>query len=400
MKRRLSFRLAPLYLAAFLQAFNLWYAIEKMFMRGIGFDDAAIALAVALFTVVTLLVEAPSGILADRWSRKGVLIIASVAMIFCSVIAGLSETTWMYMMALVFIGVYYAMYSGAYEAVVYDTLVEESGSGKGFEKYYGRLQALSSLALVSGSLLSGLISHFYGLQAVYFLTVPFMVLSIIVLVLFKEPHIHKAAITVPVHRQLHDTYKALTKTAKVRWCMLGLILLTISSGLIFEFNQLWYLALGMAVVFYAATGALVQACLGIGGLLAGYLRQTPVVTLLCSTLIIFCATLLTVSVTFVVIIGLVVLQSLLVALTILVARQLHDAIPSNNRAGVVSAISTISKLCFIPAALLFGLISRQQSVFESAWILVVLALLLTPVLVKIFRVSPHAIKTPAHQFTN
>lgn len=60
MNRKLWIRLTPLYIAAFLQAFNLWYAIEKIFMRSIGFDDVAIGIAAALSTAVIILLEALS----------------------------------------------------------------------------------------------------------------------------------------------------------------------------------------------------------------------------------------------------------------------------------------------------------------------------------------------------
>lgn len=389
MNRKLLLRLSPLYIAAFFQAFNLWYAIEKLFMSGIGFDDAAIALAVALFTIVTLLVETPSGILADRWSRKGVLIIASLAMIICSVIAGLSDSVPMYMIALLFIGVYYAMYSGTYEAVVYDVLIDETKSGQGFEKYYGRLQIFSSIALVGGSLVSGIVSQMYGLQVVYFLTVPFMILSIIALLLFKEPSLHKARVAVRFNKQLLDTFKTVSQAGPVRWLVAGLIIATLTTSLIFEFNQLWYIALTLPIVLFGVTNALVQACLGIGGFIAGIARQSRFVIACIAIVMVISSSLLTMQVSGVVIVGQVILQSLLVAVTIIIARRLHDAIPSNNRAGIVSAISTMSKLAFVPVALIFGLISREQSVFSSAWLVVALVILLLPVLYKIFVANSH-----------
>lgn len=398
MNRRLSARLAPLYIAAFLQAFNLWYAIEKVFMRGVGFDDAAIALAVALFTVVTLLVETPSGILADRWSRKGVLILASCALIVCTIAGGLSDSVPLYTTALLFIGVYFALYSGTYEAIVYDTLVEENASGTGFEKYYGRLQVYSSIALVSGSLLSGVISHFYGLQTVYFLTVPFTLLSIVFLFKFREPQLHKTRVFVPVRQQVSATFKALASTGKVRWLVLSLVILTVSTSLIFEFNQLWYLALALPIVAVAFSNALVQSCIGIGGLLASKLRRTPLMIGLVGCILVASALLLTIPSSIIIVSGLVVLQSILIALTIVVAKRLHDTVASTNRAGVVSAISTVSKLSFIPLALIFGVISRELNVFHSAWIIVALILLLLPALYNALwrgRV-PIIATTPAH----
>jgi MFS family permease len=79
----LARRLRPLQVGAGLQGFMLWVPVEKLFQTQIGFDAAAIAAAIAAMAAacaaVVPLLEVPSGILADRWSRTGILIISSVA---------------------------------------------------------------------------------------------------------------------------------------------------------------------------------------------------------------------------------------------------------------------------------------------------------------------------------
>ena len=45
---QLNRRLIPLYIAVFFQGFVLWYTVEKLFMRIIGFGDAAIGGTIAV----------------------------------------------------------------------------------------------------------------------------------------------------------------------------------------------------------------------------------------------------------------------------------------------------------------------------------------------------------------
>jgi hypothetical protein len=47
LKKVLHKRFVPLYIAAFFQSFVLWYSIEKLFMRTIGFNNAGIGIIVA-----------------------------------------------------------------------------------------------------------------------------------------------------------------------------------------------------------------------------------------------------------------------------------------------------------------------------------------------------------------
>src|SRR5918992_4503641 len=101
-------RLLPLYAAAFLQGLALWVPIEKLFMTTIGFTPASVGLMAAIYAVVVPLLEVPSGVLADRWSRRGVLALASIAAIFSVVIGGLSQNVATYLVAAFFLGVFFA----------------------------------------------------------------------------------------------------------------------------------------------------------------------------------------------------------------------------------------------------------------------------------------------------
>src|SRR3712207_1204006 len=84
-------RLRPLYVAVLLQGLALWVPVEKLFMTSIGFDAAGVGLMAAVYAAVVPLFEVPSGLLADRWSRRGVLVLGSVAAAVSVAVGGLSR---------------------------------------------------------------------------------------------------------------------------------------------------------------------------------------------------------------------------------------------------------------------------------------------------------------------
>ena len=88
----LNRRLRPLYIAVFLQGFLLWLPVEKLFMNQIGFTPVSVGVMAAAYAAVTPLLEVPSGVLADRWSRRGVLILSAVALLLASLVGGLSRS--------------------------------------------------------------------------------------------------------------------------------------------------------------------------------------------------------------------------------------------------------------------------------------------------------------------
>ena len=105
-------RMRPIYVAAFVQNVALWVPIEKLFMTGIGFDNGSVAVMAAAYAAVVPLLELPSGIVADRWSRRGVLILAQAALVVAVVIGGLSPSVGVYIVSALFLGVFFALQSG------------------------------------------------------------------------------------------------------------------------------------------------------------------------------------------------------------------------------------------------------------------------------------------------
>lgn len=369
-KNLLNRRLIPLYATSFFQSMVFWYAIEKLFMKSIGFNDQTIALTTILFTVVMLCANIPMGILADRWSRKGVLVLASVALILCCLVAGFSHGFWLYTLAASFWGIFYACHAGTYDSIVYDTLIEQTGTADQFEHYYGRVHIADGVGLVLGSLLSSLATHYLGLRASYFLTIPFTCLSIVALLYFAEPKEHKKEVALVMGKHLKTTFRAIMKKGEVLWIVLTLICLTIGLRLMLEFDQLWLIALALPVAYFGPVNALLLTSIGSGGVIAGKIKNRASVLIIGFTLFFTCLILLTQYRTLL-IFAQVILLTGFITLNILLNRSLHDTLASNIRVGASSVVTTLGYIAFLPIAFIFGVISKNVGVFRAAWVVVV-----------------------------
>ena len=145
-------RLAPLTAASFFGGVALWVPVEKLFLAEIGFTPQTIGLMAAAYAAVVPLLEIPSGILADRWSRRGVLLIGNAGAFLSVLVGGLSTNVATYLVAALLLGVYFAMQSGTFDAIVYDTVLEETGDSERFESILGRVRMVESASLVLGAL--------------------------------------------------------------------------------------------------------------------------------------------------------------------------------------------------------------------------------------------------------
>src|SRR6516165_1770718 len=186
-------RLRPLYATAFIHSFVLWYSIEKLFMRSVGLNDYLITIATLVYIVVMMTANIPLGVLADRWSRKGVLYLATCALIGSSLVCGLSHGLALYAAGVSVWGLFYAAYAGTYDSAIYDVVLEETGSADAFERCYGRVQMFEATAFITSALFSAVIAR-YSLRLEYFLTVPFTCCAFATLRRFREPGLHR---TVP-----------------------------------------------------------------------------------------------------------------------------------------------------------------------------------------------------------
>lgn len=384
LKKRLAKRLLPLYVAIFFQSFVLWYSIEKLFMRDIGFTDATIGVMVACYSAVMLIIETPSGILADRWSRKGVLVLASTALAISAVIGGLSDSVAVYIVSTLFWGIFYALYSGTYDSIVYDTVLEETNDSKLFERFYGKVKIADSSALVLSALLGGAIASILSPRATYFLSIPFALLAIFALIKFKEPQLHKSEIAVPVKEHVRTTFKAVARNREIALIIAVMTLLTLLSETIFEFSQLWLIALATPVVFYGIANASLLLTIGIGGGAVAYvkLHRYRVMVLALGLMLLASLGLIFLRNTIAIVASQVVFAAVLIGINVVFTRMMHDKLSSKIRAGAASAVSTFARTLLIPSALLFGYISNTKGVFMSGWMLFVLAVVVSVLILR------------------
>jgi MFS family permease len=387
--RTLARRLLPLQIGVALQGLILWVPIEKLFMTQIGFDAAAVGAMAAAYAAVVPLLEVPSGILADRWSRRWVMILGCVALMASSLIGGLSHHVITYIIGAMVLGAYFAFSSGTVDSIVYDAVVEETGSNELYETWIGRVRAVESAAFVLSALAGGVLAQYTSTRLTYFVTVPLVGLAIIGFLRFDEPRLHQAAERLTLRRHIALTFRTMiTQPAVLRVLLLAATAGLLSSA-IFEFGPLWLVALAAPAVLYGPYWAALTSTLGIGGLVVSKLRLERRLMLVL-VIIVSLATALLLSWTHslvVVVIAQVVLALILTIVGIHASQLLHDAVPSSIRAGVSSGAGTMTWVLFLPFSLVFGWVARENGVNRSGFMMAGVVLLLAVLLVASVRAS-------------
>jgi hypothetical protein len=266
-------------------------------------------------------------------------------------------------------GLFYACYAGTYDAIVYDVVLEQTGSADGFERQYGRVQIAEFAGSLAGSLASVAVVQLWSVRETYFLTVPITLCAFLALRHFKEPVLHKGVKT-PLSAHLGE----IARTFFTNWDLAWIVLCTICASqvlrLLFEFQQLWYLGLRLPTGMYGVCNAVLMSGAIGGGYLAGRLPLRRPVVLAIALVTLTGSAGLFFSVCS---IGVITAQSLalggIMILTVALSGYLHDEMPSHIRTAGSSVASTLGYGVFVPVAITFGVTSQRHGIFNASWFL-------------------------------
>ncbi len=376
--RTLARRLVPLQIAVGLSGIILWVPVEKLFMTQIGFTPRSVAIMAAAYAAVVPLLEVPSGILADRWSRNRIMVCASLALCASSLLGGLSRNVPTYIGAAMILGVYFALSSGTVDSIVYDVVLEETGSSDQYEMWIGRTRLVESGAFVVSALAGGVLAGWSSVRLTYFATLPFVAVAVVAFLRFDEPRLHRAAEPIALRRHVALTYRTMVSEPTVLLVVLLAATVGLLSQAVFEFGPLWLVALAAPAALFGPYWAALVSTLGVGGYLTAKLNlERPIVVGLLALATPSAAFALTRTHSLVfVVVAQAVLALLLAIMSIHAGKLLHDGVPSRVRAGVSSGVGTLSWVLFLPFSLAFGWFARSHGVRQAGWFLTAAALLI------------------------
>lgn len=162
--------------AVLIPFFTLW--------GGISFAQVMILQAIFTFSVFAL--EIPTGVIADKFSRKASLILASLVSLTGFLIYTISPNFWIFALGEFTLAFATSLISGADQAMVYDSL-REIKKEKTSKKVLGRIESTGLLSLMIAAPIGGLIAQHIGLRAVMlFMAIPTILMFFIALTM-KEP---------------------------------------------------------------------------------------------------------------------------------------------------------------------------------------------------------------------
>jgi MFS family permease len=171
-----------------LAASFIW-GINTLFLLDAGLSSTAAFTANALFTAGMVLFEVPTGVVADTWGRRVSYLLGSVTLAVSTVLYWLAWQAhapfWAWAATSVLLGLGFTFFSGATEAWLVDAL-KFTGFKGNLESVFARGQIVAGAAMLSGSVLGGLVAQWTNLGVPYLLRGLALVVTFVVAFLYMR----------------------------------------------------------------------------------------------------------------------------------------------------------------------------------------------------------------------
>lgn len=331
-------------------------------MQSIGIGPFLIGVNAVVFLAITVLFDMPSGMLADRWSRKYTLLLALGALVVSSIVLGTSTNFAWYICGTAIYAGYVVLSWGTFQAMMYDSLAEVHLE-KQYSTYQGRAYGLFMVGVALSSAASGYISNEYGLRTLYFLSSIVSFGAFVVVATMREPRRRRQAVDTKWLQHIGMSLRFLA----VRPPVLQLVVLLVAAGMLRstqnEFAGLYYIGLGLSAVAMGYVNGAKWLIGALGQLIASRLGRYRSLVLAPLFFFLFAGfTVATGSMSVAIFLSAVMVFYIV---TNQAEAALQDETPSELRATTLSAISFITNISMIPLSLLFGYVAQVYSVFVA-----------------------------------
>lgn len=354
------------------------YPLYLLMFESEGLSVARISLLLAIWSIPSVLLEIPTGILGDRWSRKNLIVLGALLKALCYFTWMVSDSFPVFALGFVFWGISGAFCSGAEEALLYDSL-KMRGEDDKFDLVLGRGHFLSGVSNILAAVSGGFIGMWLGYQPALALSVCSGVVTAGIAFSMKEVNLYKERLAVRQAPEKEDTLKhaffLLLKNRNILlFTLLGLLAIT-TAGVLDEYDQLIAKGYGLSAGAIGIWSAIRFVLMAAGSIaargiriilekLAGRRNRMHTVGLLCIIAAIFLV--IAGSVKY---IGIMLLYGLYYLLMsageVLQEDYVQHKIEEEGRSTVHSLISLSKNLYGIVCCGLFGLAVSRTDLFQG-----------------------------------
>ena len=225
------------YAFSFLYSFQLWWPIWVIYLTGYrGFSLTQVSVLEALFWVVIVLSEVPTGAIADRYGRKTSLILGAAFWSVSVLVFGVATNFWIVLLSYVTWGLGLTFVSGAEAALRFESL-KALGREHEYSRVAGVTWGLGSLGAVAGMLAGAPIAAATNLAVPVLLSAAVGFLTLGVTLSFKEPDLEDGEVRLDYRELIGESARTAWRSTTVRTMLFASAVLLASTNAVILFSQ-------------------------------------------------------------------------------------------------------------------------------------------------------------------
>lgn len=243
----------------FFKDFALIYPVYNLLFESRGLSVGQISLLLAIWSLPVVLLEIPTGILADHWNRKKMLVIGALAKGGCFACWYYADSFSIFAFGFILWGISESFCSGSEEALLYDNL-KEQGLEENFDKIYGMGNFCANIGVALSVFSGGFLAQTLGMKPVLLLSAISMLITGFLATVFKEANCFIKGHKIRPGEQLSQSLTTIRDAVKL--CVRNKVLLIVvlvsilvigMAGILDEFDPLiadrYGLSLGLVGVW-------------------------------------------------------------------------------------------------------------------------------------------------------
>ena len=151
--------LARIYAFKLFDAFILIFPLYAVMFADAGLSPVQISICLIAWSAVNFVLQVPSGVIADRYSRRRILAVAQLGRATGFAVWLVYPHFWGFLVGLVLWGIKSAFTSGTFEALLYDEL-KARGKAEDYTQIFGRTRAIQSGGVLLAALGAAVVARF------------------------------------------------------------------------------------------------------------------------------------------------------------------------------------------------------------------------------------------------
>lgn len=236
--------------------------VLTLFYFSRGLDETLILLVMTFFSLGVLIGEVPTGIFADRYGAKTSFLVGSLLGIGSHALLLWAYDPWVFFLSSLLTGIAATFFSGADEALIYESLILSNEENK-MDKAMGQIGSAKFLVTIIVVIIGAILAKDLSdgqFKRLIVLSLFFMSIEFVLLLYIKNPP-SQGTYTNDIRSQLKEGFFVIKKHPQVLWMFMNITLVFIPATAIFgEFDQKLLVDAGLPVyligIIYAGAALL------------------------------------------------------------------------------------------------------------------------------------------------